>query len=141
MVKYQLKPSLTLLCINLCLYLLAAIALLVYYEFGLISLMLFFLTILLFIYNLFHYRQEIKSSPKILSLNLSSALIEWQMADNYRQFTEYSVYTCRWGMILVLKQSSFRRHIILLADCFDNNYEYLDLRYHLIRLNQVIHAS
>jgi len=141
MVKYQLKPSLTLLCINLCLYLLAAIALLVYYEFGLISLMLFFLTILLFIYNLFHYRQEIKSPPKILSLNLSSALIEWQMADNYRQFTEYSVYTCRWGMILVLKQSSFRRHIILLADCFDNNYEYLDLRYHLIRLNQVIHAS
>lgn len=141
MTEYQLKPSFNLLSINICLYLLSATALLVHYPIDLISSMLFVLIILLSVNDILHYRRKIGQKAEILSLNLSSGLIESQLNDDYRQFTEYSVYTCRWGMILVLKQSGFRRHIILLADRFKFIHEYLDLRYQLIRLNQVVHAS
>ncbi len=141
MVMYQLKPSLALLCINFSLYLLAAVTLLIYFQNGLTSLMLFSLTILLSMHDLLHYRQKTEQTPEKLSLNLRSGSIDWRFNDDYRQFSEYSVYTCRWGMILVLKQPKFRQHLILLADRFKNIHEYLDLRYQLIRLNQDIHAS
>lgn len=141
MIEYHLKPSLNLLSINICLYLLSATALLVHYQINLISLMLFLLIILFAANDVLHYRKKIEQPAEILSLNLSSGLIGCRLNDDYRQFTEYSVYTCRWGMILVLKQSGFRRHITLLADRFKFIHEYLDIRYQLIRLNQVVHAS
>ncbi len=141
MVEYQLKPSQMLLCTNLCLYLLASIALISCYQLNLISLLLFFLIILLFLYELLDYRKRSKLVPEILSLNLASSIIEWQLKDDNRQFNKYSVYTCRWGILLVLKQSRLRLCMILLADRFINNHDYLDLRYQVLRLNQDLHAS
>ncbi len=141
MVQYQLKPSLTILCINVLLYLLAALALLVYYPINFISVLLFVLIILVFLNDLSIYWQTCKLPAEILLLNLSSGLIERRLSDDKRQFTEYSVYTCRWGVILVLKQSKCKLHLILLADRFKNDHEYLDIRYQLLRLNQAIHAS
>ncbi len=141
MVQYQLKASLTLLYINISLYLLAAIALLVYYQINLASILLFMLIILFFTNDLFIYRNTLKSSSETLSLNFSSGLIESRLVDDIRQFSEYSVYTCRWGIFLVLKQSRYRKHMILLTDRFENSHDYLDFRYQILRLNQDIHAS
>lgn len=141
MIQYELRPSQTLLIVNIALYLLAATALFAYYQINLTSLMLFFLTILLILHELFQFRQAVNQQPEILSLNLSSGLIERSLVGDNRQFTEYSVYTCRWGILLVLKQSKVRLSMILLADRFNNSHDYLDLRYQVLRLNQDIHAS
>ncbi len=141
MLEYQLKPSLLLLRFNLGLYFLSIIVLLVHYPISYITVLLFLLSILLITHEWVIYRKINGQSPESLSINISSSVIEWQINNNIHQFAAYSVYTCRWGIILVLKQSKFRKSMILLADRFKNHHEYLDLRFHLIRLNQAIHAS
>lgn len=141
MYEYQLKPSLWLLCFNLGLYCLSLFVLLSYSSMDYLTLLLFFLIVLFAILEWKSYRQAKNTTAESLLLNISSGVIEWQKNNNNCQFTAYSVYTCRWGLILVFNQSRFRNSLILLADRFDNNRQYLDLRFHLIRLNQVMHAS
>ena len=141
MFEYQLKPSLFVLRFNLGLYCLSFLVLLFYNPSSYITPLFFFLLILLITQDWKNYRRATITAAESLSINISSGAIEWQKYGNNRQFTDYSVYTCRWGMILVLKQSKFRNSLILLADRFNNHSQYLDLRFHLIRFNQVIHAS
>lgn len=141
MFEYQLKPSLFLLRFNLGIYCLSFLVILFYNSASYIPLLLVFLLILLIFQEWSSYRQANSCAMESLSINTLTGTIEWQKNGNNRQFTDYSVYTCRWGMILVLKQSRFRNSLILLADRFNNQTQYLDLRFHLIRLNQAIHAS
>ena len=141
MYEYQLKPSLLLLRFNLGVYCLSFLTLLSYSSMDYLTLLLFLLIIVLAIHEWKSYRQAKNTAAEVLLINTSSGTVEWQKNNNNCQFTAYSVYTCRWGMILVFKQSWFGNSLILLADRFDNNRQYLDLRFRLIRLNQVMHAS
>lgn len=133
---FQLKPSCNLLYLNIALYLLAATSLIVYYPVDFVSLMLLLLIILLLAWEFLQHRQKTRQGFETLSLHLSSQTIDWCSNDHSRSFTEHSLYSCRWGMILILKQPKYRKHIILLPDRFENIDEYLDLRYQLIRLNR-----
>lgn len=139
--EFQLKPSLLLLRFNLALYCLSFLTLLSYKSLDYLSLLLFLLIIISAIYEWQSYRRGKNAGAEVLVINASSGAVEWRKNNNNCQFTSYSVYTCRWGMILVFKQSWFRNSLILLADRFDNNRQYLDLRFRLIRFNQVMHAS
>lgn len=141
MLEYQLKPSLVLLRISYSLYLFSAFILSAYYPLNFISTSLFILIFLMAAQAWRSYSPNLNKSPDNLSLNASTGIIEWQKDGDIRQFSDYSVYTCRWGMILVLRKSQCRKNIILLADRFDNLHQYLDLRFQLIRLNQAINAS
>ena len=141
MYQYQLKPSLLQLRFNLGVYCLSFLTLLSYSSMYYLTILLCVLIILLAFIEWKGYRQTKHAAPEILSLNSGSGTLEWRKNNNICQFTVYSVYTCRWGMILVSRQSGFRNSLILLADRFDNNSQYLDLRFRLIHLNQVMHAS
>lgn len=141
MLEFKLKPSLWLFRLNLGLYALSAILLLAYYPPGLISTSLLGLILLLFSREYVDYRQNHRKYRETLCFNLSSSAIKYQFNDDILQFRDYSVYTCRWGIILVLKKSKCRKKIILLVDRFENLHSYLDLRFHLTRLNQAVHVS
>ena len=141
MPEYKLKPSLLLFRLNLGLYGLSATVLLLYFPVDIISILFFCLVILLIVLECKYYRQKLIGPPELLSINLSSAVIELQLNQDNHQFSDYSVYTCRWGMILVLRNPECRKKLILLADRFDTTHKYLDLRFHLNRINQAIHAS
>lgn len=128
---FQLKPSCKLLYINTALYLLAVTGLLGYHSINFVSIMMFLLIILCLIHHYCDYRKETKQGFKILALNLSSQSISWGLPGDERVFVQFTVYICRWGMVLVLE-----RPVILLPDRFENEYEYLDFRYQLITLYQ-----
>ena len=141
MFEYPLKPSLLLLRFNLGIYCLSLLALLSYASIDYLTVLLFCLIIVLAIHEWESYRQAKNTGSEALVVNPSSGVLEWQKNNNSCQFTTYSVYTCRWGMILVSRQSGLRHRLILMADRFNNNSQYLDLRFRLIHLNQVMHAS
>ena len=104
--------------------------------------MLAIMLILLLAYSeIKKYLASRKLDPDLITFRLSTGEIEWKSIDNSRLFTKYTVYNSRWGMVLKLKNRWVQYNLILLADRFKDENEYLDLRYQLSHLKQVMNAS
>ena len=138
---YHLYPSATLLFINLGLYLLACFSLLLYFSLTGLTVLAIMLILLLAYTDIKKYLASRKLDPDLITLRLSTGEIEWKSIDNSRSFNAYTVYNSRWGMVLKLKNRWVRYNLILLADRFKDENEYLDLRYQLIHLRQVMNVS
>jgi len=141
MKQYSLYPSPTLLSITMALYLLACLGLLVYFNTSVLTVLTILLILLLVVTEIKKFISTRKQKPELISLFLSTNEIEWAPDGDSQLFTEYSVYTSRWGMVLKLRRRWARYNLILLADRFQDKNEYLDFRYQLIHLKQVINAS
>ena len=141
MKQYQLNPSPSLLIFTIALYLLACLGLLLYFNLTALSVLTVVLILLLLYSEIRKFIEIRKRNPVLISLRLSTGEIEWVAKDNSQLFTRYSVYNSRWGMVLKLKSRWARNNLILLTDRFQHKNEYLDLRYQLIHLKQVMNVS
>jgi len=141
MKQYQLQPSKLLFSVTLTLYLIALLSLWLNFTLSAMTLLVSTLILLLAYVEVKKYRQQISHHPEWLSLRLVTGEINWKSIDSSRSFTEYTVYNSRWGMVLKLKSQWTRYNLVLLADRFKNQNDYLDLRYQLIHLKQDINAS
>ena len=141
MKQYSLYPSPSLLFITMFLYLLACFCLMVYFNNSGLALLAMLLIVLLLFAEIRNFAKARRQEPELISLSSSTNEIEWTSGADKQLFTQYSVYTNRWGMVLKLKSRRARYHLILLADRFRDEDEYLDFRYQLIHLKQVINAS
>ena len=141
MKQYHLYPSATLLLITLGLYLMVCLSLLLYFALTGVTVLAILLVLLLAYTEIKQHLKSRKLSPELISLRFTTDEIEWQSIDNCQLFTGYTVYNSRWGMILKLKNRWVGYNLILLADRFKDRNEYLDLRYQLSHLKQVINAS
>ena len=141
MKQYHLYPSATLLFISIGFYLLACFSLLLYFPLTGLTVLAIMLILLLAYADTKKYLTSRKLNPEMITLHLLTGVIEWKSTDNSRSFTAYTVYNSRWGMVLKLKGRWVRYNLILLADRFKDENEYLDLRYQLSHLRQVINAS
>ena len=141
MKHYHVYPSATLMLFTIGLYSLACLSLLFYFAVTGIT-VLPILLILLLAYSEFEkYLVSRKIDPELVTLHISTSEIEWESNDDSRLFTSYTVYTSRWGMVLKLRSRWVRYNLIFLADRFKDKNEYLDLRYQLSHLQQVMNAS
>lgn len=141
MKQYHLYPSATLMFFTIGLYVLACFSLLHYFAVTSLTMLAMMLVFLLAYCDIKKYLTFRKLSPELITLRLSTGEIEWESIDDSRIFTRYTVYNSRWGMVLKLKSRWARYNLILLADRFKNKNEYLDLRYQLSHLQQVMNAS
>lgn len=141
MKQYYLYPSATLMLFTLGLYLLVCFSLLLYFAMTSLTVLAMMLILLLACSEVKKFLASRKIDPELITLRLSTGEIEWKSIDDSRLFTRYTVYNSRWGMVLKLKNRWVQYNLILLADRFKDENEYLDLRYHLSHLKQVINAS
>jgi len=141
MKQYYLYPSTVLMFFIIGLYALACLGLLLFFAMDVFTALAMMLITLLAYLEIKKYNASRKTDPELITLRLSTGEIEWQSNDDSRIFTRYTVYNSRWGMILKLKKRWLRYNLILLADRFKDDNEYLDLRYQLSHLKQVINAS
>jgi len=138
MQQYLIKPSVTIFIITVCLYGLAGACLLFFFKLEGGSILLFLLLVLWLYLDARAFYRANKSISDTLTVNSTEGYID---LNNSHQFNFFTVYTNRSSIIIKLRDKGHRQNLILLADRFRSRNDYLECRYHLIRLNQGINAS
>ena len=138
MKQYLIKPSFTFLVITICLYILAAACLLLFFNLEWFTILLSLLMILWLYVDLKNFFWTNNVVSETLTVNSTQGYIELK---NGHQFKLFNVYTSRSSIIIKLNDKGHRQSLILLADRFRSRNDYLDCRYQLMRLNQGINAS
>ncbi len=137
--QYQLRPSVSLLLVTIALYLLFAVGVLIFFEFGWVAGLLLLLALLL-CYTAFADHYGAKKTHEVLVLVPSSGTVEHKISGECRQFETFKVYTNRWSIILKLTDRGYRRNLIFLPDRFYSKHDYLDFRYRFLHLEQDVNA-